>query len=164
MNRISQSFDSFAQIATLFLLGIVAFNILARSIFNISAGNINMMIPGAIELSQYTLLLIIFAALPRASSQGMVRVDLISNHLPSSLSHLLNKLWLLLMAIFSGSLVWLFFNKALLTFNRGDATQDLQMPLFYFYSLIGVACIATTSSCLLSIFSKKPFNIEEPQE
>ena len=158
-SRILRTFDTFSLLATLFLLFIVAFNIGARQIHDLTSGNISFMIPGAIELSRYTLLLIIFAALPRAATQNMVRVDLLSNRLPNFFSSFLDKLWLVLMAIFSGLLTWLFLNKAVLTFNRGDATQDLQLPLFYFYGLISLASLATTLSCIYKAF----INREEAQ-
>lgn len=155
INRIKHAFDSFALSATLFLLAVVAFNIIARQLHDLTSGNISFMIPGAIELSKYTLLLIVFAALPRASTHGMINVDLLSNSFPTSIRQFLNKLWLILMALFSSILVWLFFNKALLLFARGDATQDLQMPLFYFYTLICIASLATTLSCLFEVINDK---------
>lgn len=155
INRIRHAFDSFALFATLFLLAVVAFNIIARQLHDLTSGDISFMIPGAIELSKYTLLLIVFSALPRASTHGMVKVDLLSNRFPISFRQFLNKLWLILMALFSSILIWLFFNKALLLFKRGDATQDLQMPLFYFYSIICIASLATSLSCLFEVFTNK---------
>ena len=144
-------FDSFALSATFLLLALVAFNIIARQIHDLSSGNINFMIQGAVELSKYALLIIIFSALPRAITQGMVRVDLLSKRFPQAFRHLLNKLWSILIAGFTSILAWLFSQKALLTFSRGDATQDLQIPLFYIYSFISLACIATTVACLYKI-------------
>jgi len=158
INRIKYAFDSFSRFATLFLLSVVAFNIIARQIHDLTAGHISFMIPGAIELSKYTLLFIVFTSLPRASTHGMVSVDLLSNHFPTTIHQFLNKLWLILMALFSSILMCLFFNKALLTFSRGDATQDLQMPLFYFYSLISMASLATAFSCLFEIMNDKSSN------
>jgi len=155
INRVIRLFDAFSLGITLLLLLIVAFNIAARAIFDLSSGSINLMIPGAIELSRYALLLIIFAALPRASTQGMVSVDLLSNRFSASIQKNLTHFWLLLMAAFMAILVWLFTHKALLTFSRGDASQDLEMPLFYFYALISIACVATTLSCLAKVFSNE---------
>ncbi|HIO96887.1 MAG TPA: TRAP transporter small permease [Leucothrix sp.] len=144
-------FDSIALASTLFLLVVVAFNIIARQVHDVSNGNINFMIQGAVELSKYALLIIVFSALPRAITQGMVRVDLLSERFPQAFRHFLNKLWLILIAGFTSILVWLFSQKALLTFSRGDATQDLQIPLFYIYSFISLACMATTIACLYKI-------------
>jgi len=152
--NINKAFDSISLASILFLLVIVAFNIIARQLHAISDGNISVMIPGVIELSKYTLLLIIFFALPRASSSGMVRVDILSNRLPKILAQFLNRLWLILMASIFTALFWLFTNKTIVTFNRGDATQDLQIPLFYIYALISLASFMTVISCLLTAFTK----------
>jgi len=156
MIKITRLFDQISQFLILLLLFIVAFNIIARQIHDISDGYMRFMLPGAIELSRYTLLLIVFAALPRAATQGMVRVDFLSKKLPLLWQHRLNKLWLLLMAGFTGLLTWLTINKAWLTYHRGDATQDLQLPLFYFYVLISLATFATTLSCLQLLIHSTP--------
>ena len=153
--NIIKAFDSISLASILFLLTIVAFNIIARQLHNISDGSISIMIPGVIELSKYTLLLIIFFSLPRATSSGMIRVDMFSNKLPKTLAQFLDKLWLILMACFFTALFWLFANKTIVTFHRGDATQDLQIPLFYIYALISLASLMTIISCLLKAFTKE---------
>lgn len=155
LTPITRIFDALAQIATLFLLSIVALNIVSRQIHTLTSGDINVMIPGAIELSKFTLLFIVFAALPRATTHGMVRVDLLANQFPKAFRYFLEKLWMVLIAGFTAALAWLFINKTLLTFSRGDATQDLQMPLFYFYAIIALASIATTLSCLSKVFNQQ---------
>lgn len=152
LKSIIKVFDSLSLAATLTLLLIVAFNILARLIYNLTDGSISLMIPGSIELAKYTLLLIIFTALPHASISSIVRVDLISKHLPKTLAIFLDKTWLILMSLFCIILTWLFSQKAFLTYNRGDATQDLLMPLFYFYITITITCFATTLSCLIQVY------------
>lgn len=152
--RILQGLDSVSLSLTLILVFIVAFNVVARIFHDLTAGSISLMIPGAIELSRYTLLFIIFTALPRASISGMVRVDLISMRLPIKLADVLDRLWLLMMSIFSAILVWLFSQKAMLTFSRGDATQDLQVPLFAIYMVISLASAVTALSCLIKVFDR----------
>jgi len=154
LEKIAQFFDAFSLTMTLLLLFVVAFNILARLLFDLTDGRLNFLIPGAIELSRYTLLFIVFSALPHANVSGsMVRVDLISKHLAPQLQCFFERLWLLLMAGFSLILVWLFSQKTMLTFNRGDASQDLQIPLFYFYGVISLASGATMLSCVFKAFT-----------
>jgi len=50
--RLLSLFDAFSLLSVLFLLAVVAVNIIARQIFDLSNGTINLMIPGAIELSR----------------------------------------------------------------------------------------------------------------
>ena len=152
LKTLLQGLDTISLGTTLVLLLIVACNIVARLLHNLTGGAVSFLIPGAIELSRYTLLFIVFTALPRASVSGMVRVDLVSKRLPIELANFLDKLWLVLMAIFCIILTWLFSQKTMLTFSRGDATQDLQIPLFYFYAVISFASAATGLSCLLKVF------------
>ncbi len=149
-------FDTMARTATFFLLFIVAFNIVTRQLHTISSGSISFMIPGAIELSKYTLLIIIFSALPRAVTYGMVRVDLISNKLPAFIANTLENIWLVLMAGFTMILTIQFSQRFWLTFNRGDVSQDLQIPLYYFYAFISIACLATFIICLIKSFQSNP--------
>ncbi len=147
--RFIKFFDTIANSAVLLLLGIVAVNIIARQFHELSSGIINFMISGAIELSRYFLLILVFFALPKASSHEMVRVDILRNLFPSSLRSLMDKLWVMLMATFMATLCVLFIKKGIVTFQRGDATQDLLMPLFYFYGLISLASLASALSCLV---------------
>ena len=153
-----RGFNGLSLGLALLLLVIVAFNIVARIIHDFSAGTLSFMIPGAIELSRYTLLLLVFAALPNISISEMVRVDLVSNHLPVKFAIFLNQIWLILLALFMAVLVWLFVHKAMLTFNRGDATQDLQIPLYYFYAAISVSCATTIVSIISQIFTQSVHN------
>ena len=69
--------DTVALIALALLFGVVAVNVLGRALFDATGQSLNLMIPGAIELSRYALMVLVFASLPRASEAGMVRVDLL---------------------------------------------------------------------------------------
>ena len=131
-----------AIVATLALFGIVAFNIVARSLFDATGGSVNVMISGAIELSQYALMISIFAAIPAMLGTGLIRVDLLSKRLPLRLQHLADRLWLLLIAAFAGVLTTAFLDFALTACARGDQTQDLRLPLWPFYTVATVECAA----------------------
>ena len=90
--------DTIALIALAVLFGVVAVNVLGRALFDATGHAVNLMIPGAIELSRYALMVLVFASLPRAAEVGMVRVDLLIEHLPPRLSGLLDRLWALVIA------------------------------------------------------------------
>ncbi len=131
--------DTIALIALAVLFGVVAVNVLGRALFDATGHAVNVMIPGAIELSRYSLMVLVFASLPRAAEAGMVRVDLLIEHLPPVLAGLLDRLWALSIAAFGAAAGWLLIDDAMLQVGRGDATQDLEMPLWLFTGFAGLA-------------------------
>jgi len=131
--------DAIALAALGLLLAVVAGNILGRGVFDLTGGALDGMIPGAIELARYALMILVFSALPRAATAGLVRVDLLIGRLPAALARPLERLWALLLAGFAGVCAWLLIAEAVLQAGRGDATQDLEMPLWFFTGLAGAA-------------------------
>ncbi|NIR59599.1 MAG: TRAP transporter small permease, partial [Gammaproteobacteria bacterium] len=93
-------------------------------------------VPGAVELARYSLLILVFAALPRAAVSGLVSVDLLLGVMPDPLRRALERTWDLLLSVFAGIVAWLFAEKTLTMAERGDATQDLGVPLFLVYGAL----------------------------
>lgn len=139
MPRLLRLCDAVAAAALALLLGVVAVNVVGRALFDASGQAVNLMIPGAIELSRYALMVLVFAALPRAAEVGMVRVDLLIERLPGALRRGLERLWSLAIAGFGGAAGWLLLGKARLEAARGDVTQDLGLPMWLFTGFAGVA-------------------------
>jgi len=134
--------DTIALIALAVLFGVVAVNVLGRTIFDVTGQALNLMIPGAIELSRYALMVLVFISLPRAAESGMVRVDLLIGHLPRQLARMLDRVWALAIAGFGAVTAWQLIDEAVLQAGRGDATQDLEMPLWLFTGIAGLAAVA----------------------
>lgn len=133
-------FDLLAALALTALLAVVSASILTRLLFDLSAGRINLLFSGAIEIASYALLVTIFAALPRAVPSGLVKVDVLIGAESRRWSAWLDRFWLLILAGFAGVLAWRYALQTLLSLRRGDATQDLQLPLYGFFGYAGVAC------------------------
>jgi TRAP-type C4-dicarboxylate transport system permease small subunit len=142
MTRLLRLCDAIALIALAVLFGVVAVNVLGRALFDATGHAVNLMIPGAIELSRYGLMVLVFASLPRAAEVGMVRVDLLIEHLPPGLAGLLDRLWALVIAAFGAATGWLLIDEALVQAGRGDTTQDLELPLWLFTGFAGLAAAA----------------------
>jgi TRAP-type C4-dicarboxylate transport system permease small subunit len=134
--------DVIALIGLATLFGVVAVNVIGRTLFDATGQSVNIMIPGAIELSRYSLMVLVFASLPRAAEAGMVRVDLLIDRLPTVLAGLFDRLWAMAIATFGGAAGWLLIDEALLQVRRGDATQDLEMPLWLFTGFAGLMAAA----------------------
>ena len=146
MERVINFFDRIAFAALITMLFIVVVSVAARILFDVTGGGVNLMIPGAIELGSYSLLVLVFASLPRAAVSGLISVDLLIGSLPRKLRIFLEKSWDLLLAAFAAVLVWLFTEETITMFSRGDSSQDLGIPLYLFYGLISICslCIMFT--------------------
>lgn len=148
MSRLLRLTDAIALLALGLLFGVVAVNVLGRALYDASGHAVNLMIPGAIEISRYALMVLVFAALPRAAAAGMVRVDLLIEHLPSHLEVLLDRLWALAIAGIGAALAWLLLAEAWLQAGRGDLTQDLGLPLWPLTGFAGLAAAVLAFSGL----------------
>ena len=133
--------DGMALGALAVMFAVVATNVLARAVFDYSGQAVNFIIPGAIEISRYALMVTVLASLPRAAEAGMVRVDMLIERLPTAFAGALERLWSLVIAAFGGVTGWLLLDEALLQRGRGDATQDLEMPLWLFTGFAGCALV-----------------------
>jgi TRAP-type C4-dicarboxylate transport system permease small subunit len=149
MHRLLRVCDAIAATALAVLLAVVAVNIAARAVFDATGQAVNLMLPGAIELSRYALMVTVFAALPRAAEVGMVRVDLLIERLPAGARGALERLWALGTAAFGGAASWLLIEKARLEAARGDVTQDLEVPMWL---LTGFAGIAAAVLCVTGLW------------
>lgn len=139
MHRLIRLCDTVASAALAALLAVVAVNVVGRAFFDLTGQALNLMIPGAIELARYALMVLVFAALPRAAEAGLVRVDLLIERLPTPLARALERLWSLGLATFGGTVAWLLIEKAALEARRGDITQDLGIPMWLLTGFAGLA-------------------------
>nr|WP_240953416.1 TRAP transporter small permease [Sneathiella chinensis] len=128
------------------MLFIVVSSVIGRVIFDVTGGVVNLLIPGAIELASYALVIMVFASLPRAAISGLVSVDLVIGSLPATVRRTLERIWDLLLAAFACVVGWLFSHQTLTMFARGDKSQDLGIPLYTIYAVLTVCsiCIALT--------------------
>lgn len=138
--------------ATFVMFAVVAFNIVGRAIFDATGGDVNLMIFGAIEMSQYALMLSVFAAIPAMLGTGLIRVDILSKRFPSWLQSAADRLWFLLLAGFAVVLCLAFYDVAQTALERGDQTQDLRWPLWPFYGAAALECAALAVLSLGAVF------------
>lgn len=139
MTRLFRLCDVVALTALGLLFAVVAANVIGRALYDYTGQTINLIIPGAIELSRYALMVMVLAALPRAAVIGMVRVDVLVERLPPIVAGALDRLWSLAIAAFGAAAGWLLVEEAIVQVGRGDATQDLELPLWIFTGFAGSA-------------------------
>lgn len=143
-----------ALLALIILFVVVAGNIIARIIFDATGGQINFLIEGAIELSSYALLVMVFGALPIAVPDGLVQVDFVIDRLPKGIKRLLNMFWYSILMVGSIALTWHFVESGLKANMRGAVTQDLEIPLSIFYLIISIEMLCFSLVVLGSMLSQ----------
>jgi TRAP-type transport system small permease protein len=91
-------------------------------------------IPGVVEISELLMLALIFIGLPLCSLRGEhVIFDLLDNFLPSFVSRYQHLLANLICAALLLGGAWLVWGRASRTFDQGDITAQLQIPMAPFY-------------------------------
>ena len=139
--------------AILGLFFVVAVNIFMRAVFDATGSQVNLMIPGTIELAGYALLIAVFAALPAGLENGMIRVDMLTGLMPDGVQTLLNRLWFFVLFVFALALVWLFGDQVLVTYAHGEVSQDWGIPLWVIYLVICLECFAFSLVSLAKFFN-----------
>ena len=153
-----KSCEAVAISALVYLLGVVALNVLARVFFDLSDARLNFLVHGAIEQAAYALLITVFAALPSSIRTGLVSVDILTRKLPQKAQIFAARLWFFVLLILAVVLAVLFGEEAVTAFGRGDTTQDIHAPLYVFYAALTLAC------CALALVSLCAALVPEPAE
>lgn len=133
--------EAVALLALAALLGVVAGAVLARLAFDLTGGAVNLLIPGAVELSTHALFVMVLGALPGALDRGLIRVDLIAARLPGAAQRALDRLWALAAGGTGAVGAAMLAETAAAERARGDLTQDLALPVWPL-SAWGAACLA----------------------
>ena len=141
LNRLLRLTDALAVAAAAALLGVVATTVLGRLAFTVTG--LELLVPGAIEMAEHALLVLVFAALPRAAVAGLVRVEMLAERLPRAVARVLDRIWSLGLTAFGGIVAILLADEAAVQAGRGDVTQDLSLPLALVtgYAAVGSATV-----------------------
>lgn len=144
VRAITTAFNALAALAIVFMMLNVAGTVIMRIVHAVTGGAVNLIWQGSIEMAVLSLTVVVFAALHGAFLVGAIKVDIFTEWLPPAVQRVVDGLYGLLYAAFAGVMTWRFYQATATTFERGDATQDLLMPLFYIYAFLTVACAALT--------------------
>tara|TARA_R110002074_G_scaffold105141_5_gene227081 strand:+ start:1518 stop:2033 length:516 start_codon:yes stop_codon:yes gene_type:complete len=142
-------------ICLFYMVFVVAFNVLARVIFDVTDTGVNMMIPGAIEQVSYLLGIVALAALAASLKEGMIAVDFVVERLPDLPRALVARFWFLSVVVLALVLAWLFWEDAHATYRRSEQTQDLRIPMFLVFGLYALQCLALAIIALREAFTSQ---------
>ena len=107
-------------------------------------------IPGAVELTELCMLVMIFMALPLASIVGEhIVFDLLDRVLAAGVLHLQQALANLLTGLVFGGASWLVWLRSGRTFEMGDITARLSIPLGPFHQMVAVMLAVTAAAHLM---------------
>ena len=101
-------------------------------------------LPGAVELTELCMLVMIFLALPLASMAGEhIVFDLLDRVMPPRLLTLQQSLANLLTGLVFGAAFWLVWQRSVRTYEMGDITARLEIPLGPFHRMVAAMLLLT---------------------
>lgn len=127
------------------LAALALFTLMALTLVDVTGRKLaSTSLPGALELTEILMVLVIFAALPLVSRSGEhVVFDSLDRFLPRAVLRVQQLLVDLLCAAALFGIAWLMWGKAGQMLEFGDTTAQLKLPLGAFVYLMSVLCAAT---------------------
>lgn len=137
MKRFESLVASVAALALFAMMMLTFVDVIGRKLLGNS-------IPGAVELTELGMLVMIFMALPLASLVGEhITFDLLDRILPARVQFLQQSLANLLTGAVFGGAAWLVWQRSGRTLEMGDITSRLEIPLGPFHQMIAVMLLVT---------------------
>lgn len=110
-------------------------DVVSRAVFELTAGDIDFTFIGGVEITRYSLLIAVFFSLPYAVGRGQVIVDLFSGSWSPRRKALVDALFMFCFVLFGMAMCQQFFLMIEESTWTEETTQDLLIPLTYFYYL-----------------------------
>jgi TRAP-type C4-dicarboxylate transport system permease small subunit len=123
-------------------------DIITRSLFKASDGTIDLTFIGGVEYVKYGLLLSILFSLPYSVGKSQVVVDLFTEKLSVKIKSIMDGVFMLGFFLLGTAMAYRFYRGMIQSLNYGETTQDLLLPLFYFYGISAFACAMLSVSAL----------------
>lgn len=159
MSAISRIFDRFTYslhvlsgVILITMMFITLADVLTRTLFKITEGRIDWTFIGGIELIKYGLLITVLLSLPHSVRRSQVIVDLFTEKLPDQGKFFLEGLFMLGFVALGSGMSIRFLHAIEQSKIAGETTQDLLIPLSYFYGISSFAtAVLAIASLLVSI-------------
>jgi len=155
MCAISRIFDRFTYslhvisgVILIAMMFITLIDVLTRTLFKITEGRTDWTFIGGIELIKYGLLITVLLALPHSVRRSQVIVDLLTEKLPERGKAFLEGLFMLGFVALGCGMSTRFLHAVDQAKMTGETTQDLLIPLTYFY---GISAFATAILAIASL-------------
>jgi TRAP-type C4-dicarboxylate transport system permease small subunit len=147
-----------AGLVLMVMMMITVVDVVGRKIFNLP-------LPGGLELTELTLVVLIYAGLPLVSRHGEhVVVDLFERWMSPMLKKVLNMLSHLVCSLAFFGIAWLLYRKALSSAASGDYTSVLKVAYAPFIYVMCALVVLTALIHLWFTFFPPPERSEESFE
>jgi TRAP-type transport system small permease protein len=150
MRTVLSWLDTLAAIALLIMMALTVADVVGRYV-------IGRPLPGAIELVQYAMVLVVFTGLPVVTHRRKhISLGMLDRWLGNSARVWHQRLVDLSSAIVLAVIAWILFNAAGVARDQGDVIGYLNLPVYpaaYFMALLSAA---TAVLCVLLTFSPPP--------
>jgi TRAP-type C4-dicarboxylate transport system permease small subunit len=159
IERITHGMHLLGGVFLITMMVVTLFDVFTRGLFTITNGSVDWTILGGIELVKYSLLFTVLFILPHSVSRSQVIVDLFTERLQARTKKVLEAVYIFCFGLMGAGMSYGFYHLVGEAEMSYETTQDLLIPLTYFYA---VACFATfmlavsaVTYTLSLLFSKK---------
>ncbi len=137
MKRLESLFATVAAIALFTMMALTFVDVVGRKFVGNS-------LPGAVELTEIFMVVMIYCALPLASIAGEhIVFDLLDRRLPTALLRWQKSLSHGLTAFIFAGAAWVVVHRAARTMEYGDMTATLEIRLWPFHYMVAVMLVIT---------------------
>lgn len=119
----------------IFSMAAVLADVLTRTVFGASGGNIDLTFRGSYEIVRYGLLLSILYALPYALKDGQVIVEIFTEKMPEKFKNYTAGFFVFFFGVFGFVLSSGLLERISNATRSGETSQDFGIPMGYIYSL-----------------------------
>ncbi|MCK9534388.1 MAG: TRAP transporter small permease [Pseudomonas sp.] len=126
------------------MMMLIVTDVVARLLFSLSDGNIDITFTGGIELVNFTLLFSMLFAFPHAVDKGQIVVDLFTQQMDAARLRFFTGAYTICFGFLGGALCWRFIAGGMSAAESGEISQDLLLPLssIYYISAIALSMLA----------------------
>ncbi|MDE8601577.1 TRAP transporter small permease subunit [Marinomonas sp. RSW2] len=159
IERITHVMHLLGGVFLITMMVVTLFDVFTRGLFSVTDGAVDWTILGGIELVKYSLLFTVLFILPHSVSRSQVIVDLFTERLQARTKKVFEAVYILCFGLMGIGMSYSFYHLVDEAAMSYETTQDLLIPLTYFYA---AACFATfmlavsaVTHALQLLFSKK---------
>ncbi len=139
IHHLAQAMHVVSGVLLVLMVMTVLLEVLSRFVFGVTEGAVNVTIPGGVELVSFGLLFMILFALPFSVTRGQVIVDLFTEGFSERTKAVLSGAYTFGFALLGFAMAIRFFDAVARSFENGETSQDLLIPLSYIYGAAGFA-------------------------
>lgn len=140
-DRIAKLMYQFSGVLIIVMMMLIVVDVVARLLFSLSNGNIDLTFTGGIELVNFSLLFSMLFAFPHAVDKGQIVVDLFTQQMDAARLRFFTGAYTICFGFLGAALCWRFIAGGLWAAESGEQSQDLLIPLSYIY-YIGAAALS----------------------